>query len=990
MRRAATFAIVVLFSLGAFAGCIGGTKTNPADAVSSFQIEDFTTDTSIPKPEHPRPDFQRSKWMNLNGQWGFEFDPANTGETEQWFVPGKHKFSQQITVPFCWESPASGLEPYFRGEYPQYYALQNPTYTGTAWYQRTVNVPEEWKDSHVLLKFGAVDWESKVWINENLVGQHVGGYSAFEFDITQYIAAGQDFTLTVKATDPSDTNPEIPRGKQGGIWYTRCSGIWQTAYMETCPEERITGIYVFPDVDNSSVSFEIVHSGGAEVRVSAKSPDNRIFTANEKICSGKTKVALKLEKQMLWSPDEPNLYDAVVELVGKSGAVDSVKTYFGQRKIEAKWAPGHSPQDTQDVKEQYKYIYLNDKPIYLRGLLDQSYNPWGIYTYVNESDLKYDIQKMKDYGFNFLRIHIKADEPRRLYWADKLGMLIMKDVPCSDAAPNYPGAQSRAYFEQTMRDMIERDFNHPSIFSWCIFNENWGLLLPVPLYANPEMQSWVVSMVEKAKALDPTRLVEDNSAIVYNYDNAHTPAGGWHTSTTDIFSWHFYINDYAVAKKHLNNVVDNAYAGSTWGCVPGAVQDADPLMNSEYGGIACTDGNKDVSWCFKYLTNEMRLHPKICGFVYTEVTDVEWEHNGILRYDRSPKDFGYETFGCALSDFTGADFLALDNPPGERLALGGQVTANPHFSKYSDSEARSGDLKWTLTATNSLGEKMGKLASGSVPVNFGQYTVTKLPEIKVTLPGETCLATLLIWLESDGKIMGRNYLNYHVYIPAESVSKQGTKTIVRFDPTSYSNASWNEAGPTASNQMVPGVSTPLMAPSYATSNPMGGSGAVWGYDSGYFEYSVPVPAGLSLQSVKSIILLLEASGAYGDFNYQTDASRHQSEMKVKINGVDAGGVLLPDAPSDARGVLSYLDSPQVLLNAGAAVKQGIPLYGSYGCKVQVKVDGAKLGEIMKSALGSGSLTLRLEVGGEPAYCNGLRIYSESNGAYPMNPTIIFE
>ncbi|MDD5501984.1 MAG: glycoside hydrolase family 2 TIM barrel-domain containing protein [Candidatus Thermoplasmatota archaeon] len=981
MKKMISITAVGFMVLGAFAGCFSlppDETKNMQDSISSFILEDFNHD-AIPKPEHPRPDFQRENWLNLNGVWDFDFDPMSTGETEGWQNPGTHAFSQVITVPFCWESAASGLEPYFSGEYPTYYAMQNPTYMGSAWYQRTVSVPEEWAGSSVLLKFGAVDWECKIWIDGNLAGQHVGGYSAFEIDITQYVSAGKDFTLTLKATDPSDSNPEIPRGKQGGLWYIRCSGIWQTAYLEACPSDcRISGITITTDIDNSTANFEIAHFGGTSIRVTAKSPSGKVFVAEEKIYGADvaTKVKLQIQDPELWSPDAPNLYDAVVELLG-GNSPDAVKTYFGMRKIEAKWAPGHSPQDTQDVKEQYKYIYLNGEPIYLRGLLDQSYNPWGIYTYVTENDLKYDIEKMKGLGFNYLRIHIKADEPRRLYWADKLGMLIMQDMPCFDMfGPNLASVGGRENWELTMRDTITRDRNHPCIFSWILFNENWGIITPLPAYMNTDVQNWMIQMYNTARSLDPTRLIEDNSAIVYTYDYANTPAGGWHTNSTDIFSWHFYINDYATAKNHITDVVENAYAGSTWGCVYGATQQADPLMNSEYGGIGCADGNKDVSWCFKYLTTELRLRSKICGFLYTEVTDVEWEHNGILRYDRSAKDFGYEAFGCTLSDFTGADFLALDDAPGVRVSPGTKITAHPYFSKYSDSEARSGTMKWTLSATNSLGEQMGIIANGETPVEFVQYSVTKLPEISTTLPGETCLATLLVWIESDGKIIGRNYLNYHAYSPAEAVSKKDGKTILTFNPGSYSDSSWNDAGPKSSSDSSLSLPLPVATPAIPIPSMSGASGTVWGYDSGFFEYSLALPSEVQANALNSITILLEASAAYGDFNYQTDEARHQTEMTVKANGFEVGEAILSDASADARGALSYITT-----TSGG-------LCGSYGSLVEITIDGEKL-EVVKNSLSS-RLTLRFEVNGDPAFCNGLRIYDELNGAYPMNPTVIFE
>jgi len=276
---------------------------------------------NIPRPEHPRPDFLREDWLNLNGRWKFDFDPDSVGEDERWYSKDAHKYGRHIIVPFPWESELS--------------EVQDTEYKGAAWYQRAISVPKEWESKRVVLKFGAVDWEAKVWVNDNFVGSHGGGYSAFEFDITDYITFGGEDTITVRAFDV--THPEVPSGKQTG-WYTPTSGIWQTVYLEARGNPYIERVHITPDLANSMAHFHVnveseddgdfsvcIESGDVvteQIQLNLNRGRNRLF------------AEVSIPEPKLWTPENPNLYDVTVRLTNQRGEeVDAVKTYFGMREV---------------------------------------------------------------------------------------------------------------------------------------------------------------------------------------------------------------------------------------------------------------------------------------------------------------------------------------------------------------------------------------------------------------------------------------------------------------------------------------------------------------------------------------------------------------------------------------------------------------------------------------------------------------------------------
>lgn len=885
----------------------------------------------IPRPEHPRPDFQREMWLTLNGRWDFDFDPGQVGEKKKWFVPGEHKFSRRIVVPFPWESELSGIG--------------NVSYRGAAWYQREVSVPSSWKGKRVFLKFGAVDWEAKVWIGSKYVGEHVGGYSPFQFDVTDAVTFGGRDTLTVRAYDTTD--PSTPTGKQTG-WYTRASGIWQSVYLEAAGSSFIRQIRIIPDIDEKLALFQIdtFNDGGqSEFEACIASPDGSFREVRHKtvLLPGDNSLVVRVSvspRLRLWEPDSPFLYSVKVSLRKGSRLYDEVRTYFGMREV-SKGKYGD---------RDYEYIFLNKHPIYLLGALDQSFNPWGIYTFPNDDAVREDISKAKEFGLNFLRIHIKVPEPRLIYWADKLGVMLMCDIPNFSRYDE----TARENWEMTLRDAVARDFNHPSIISWCLFNETWGLRR----HNTPEGQKWVAEMYDLAKSLDPTRLIEDNSPCRYDHVK------------TDINSWHFYINDYQKARGHIADFVSKAFPGSSHNFIGEYRQGIEPVINSEYGGISAGMGDRDISWCLKFLTNELRLHEKICGYIYTELQDIEWEHNGMMDFDRKTKFYGYQDLcpGFTVASIHSPDFVAIDSLPCPTLPPGGEFSADIYMSHYSQKKISAAILKWSLNGTDEYGNQKSYL-SGSKPITFSPYSVTKVHTLKLQLPEERSVATLAVTVEDPrGTVLARNYVNVDVYQeqPTRREFPDGKTCVIRFDPGDFAESKWEKEWPRQYPEKTCGL----------------GSGKVL--------YELSVPDGVDISSLKGIEILFEGAARAGlakvdarmaDFPWsrkkptdypQTDTTKWPTDVNVLLNGKLVEKVHYPDDPADARGVLSH-----------ACGKDP----GSYGYLTRVKVSGEKLSQLLPSISERRLLSIAFEVPAEGADKGGFALYGDRIGRYAVDPTV---
>jgi hypothetical protein len=882
-----------------------------------------------PRAEHPRPDFQRDEWINLNGVWEFRFDPEDRGLREQWWQPAA-SYDRQITVPFCWESKLSGIRKVAG-------AGETPDRIG--WYRRHVTIPAEFQGKRVWLRFGAVDWRADVWVNGKQAGQHEGGYTPFEFDITDLARAGRPATVVVRAFDATDG--DLPTGKQVG-WYTPTSGIWQTVWLEARPANYIAEFSLVPRNDGGQWSLEVSAAiqgdGGAKLTVSSPDPTVERLEQAVTVRNGHAEARgrLKVKDAKAWTPDTPHLYNLTLRLESPGGAVDTVHSYFGLRTV-GRGRYGGAPHES---------VLLNGRPVYLRGALDQSFNPDGVYTAPSDDFMRHDMELAKSFGLNFLRIHIKTEEPRRLYWADRAGVLIMEDMPSTRTFTE----RGQKAWEAVMRGAIPRDRNHPSILAWCLFNETWGL---GSLQSRTDIQNWVLAMWNAAKELDPTRLVEDNSPNKLDHVK------------TDLNSFHFYIDDPPRAREFIDSVVRQTFPGSPFLYVPGRQQEGVPLINSEYGAVSAGGGDRDVSWGFRSLTTQLRREDKIQGYVYTELTDIEWEHNGLANYDRSIKESGYDAFvpGMGTRDLQGADFVGFDALPAIQAKSGSEVTVPVFVSHYSALQAAP-LLRWWITGWDDLGRAV-KTPVASRTASWAPYHVTAQPPIRIRIPtGRPFAGALALELVSGNRRIAANFVNL-IARPNDDAAPRVEKlcpreVALRFRPDEMAGQQWKGAGPTA----------PIPSKFYA-----------WG--AGWVEYRLAVPDFVREAAPLRLELLAELASKASDEKLdwparrrntdypQTDGKKQRGLVNIGIAGEPPGPFDLPDDPADSRGVLS----------SQAAVQ-----HGSYGYLLRRTIDLAS-SPAAAEQVRSGTIEIRFQVP-EGAEAKGLSIYGERMGRYPMDPTVI--
>lgn len=892
-------------------------------------------------PAAPRPDFYRPAWQSLNGAWRFAFDPNDMGLKEGWQGDGAGPYPLHINVPFPWESRLSGVE--------------RPDYKGVAWYRREFTPPKGWDGRRLWLCFGAVDWKATVWLNGTMIGEHEGGYSEFRMDITKAVRWDRPNHLVVRAVDL--TERETPIGKQISTWYTSSSGIWQTVWLEgTGPavvqQLRITPAAGKDGVPTGAVRFDVTCEPGAartNMVVEVRSLDRRFEPVQAPLPAGRDRVSLvvRVANPKFWTPGTPVLYTAVVRLrataADKNPPLDEVQTYFGIRTVT--WGKfGGS---------DYAFVLLNGKPIYLCGALDQSFNPDGIYTAPDDAFLRRDIELAKAAGFNMLRIHIKADEPRRLYWADKLGMLIQADIPCTWAVSE----RARRTFEQTLRDQIARDFNHPSIYAWTVFNEEWGIgkLQNTP---KDHRVDWVEKMWRLTKQLDPTRLAQDNT--------------GWSHLITDMNSFHWYGRDVDEFRKRYREVNDRRIKpGDDWNYIADRRQRGEPFINNEFGYLSAGGGDGDWSWGNLFAINALRACERLVGYTYTELTDIEWEHNGVYNYDRSPKEFGYDFWapGMTARDLFAEDFLVLDVPAVKMATPGERARVPVLFSHYSGRFGRDLTLKWQVRRLDSLGlwheETVSSRPGGASPA----YRLTPLGEIAFTLPSQPGLVTLVAWLEDgQGTRVHTNYTQWRVRgekpLPRMEVVDALT-VVLRFRPEDWAQSRFHDTSPPAK---------PIESKFYGR-----GHGSV--------EYRLRWPDALPLDALQSVTLVGEfaakagrekvdwASRVKAEDYPQTDGKKFPTTVKVQLNGLDAATWTLPDDPADARGVLSHW--------------RGVER-GSYGYRMQAALAAGTpaVGQLVKSLAEGKRLRVRLEVPETAPTRGGLAIYGDGMGCYPMDPTVV--
>lgn len=561
---------------------------------------------------HPRPDFRRDNWTDLKGLWEFEFDDQNEGEWEHWYE--SHKFTQSILVPFCYQSKLSGVH--------------DVGYHPYVWYRRTFQ-SECPAGKTILLHFGAVDYHTKVWVNHQYVGEHHGGHTSFCFDISHLVDNG-DNEIVVRVEDTDSC--EYPRGKQiwnikpERCWYTATTGIWQTVWLEYTGCSYVERIRITPDIDKRSVHIRTGVQGDYEqCLVSCKIRRGEELVASSEQCSSSAGTEFEfviqetdfIEEFHYWSPEMPNLYDVEFNLHNSEGQLlDTVYSYFGMRKI----AVGNGR------------ILLNNRPYYLKMVLDQGYWSDGILTPPSSEAFCHDIEMAKAMGFNGIRKHQKIEAPLFYYWADMLGILVWEEMPSCYVF-------SEKSMENTLREWTEvlnRDYNHPSVITWVLLNESWGVR---NIYASKQQQEYAKSLYFLTKAMDSTRLVSIND--------------GWEQlEESDICSVHDYLvtgedltEKYSCMEKLLQEDAQGRmlYAeGHRW--------KKQPVILSEFGGIAFgsdyengwgyNGGSLDAEeWVIRYqrLVQAIAETGGIAGFCYTQLSDTMQEVNGLLNPEHQAK-----------------------------------------------------------------------------------------------------------------------------------------------------------------------------------------------------------------------------------------------------------------------------------------------------------------------------------------------------------------
>ncbi|MCU4742519.1 glycoside hydrolase family 2 protein [Natronoglomus mannanivorans] len=604
--------------------------------------------------------------ISLNGPWQFVTDPDDDGREEGWDGPGDwpdhaRTRARTVDVPHAWQE----LEEY-------------RDYTGTAWYRRTVSV-EPAERERVRLRFGAVDYETTVWVNGEEIGSNRGGYLPFELDATDAITSGEN-EIVLEVVDPEDVS-EIPHGKQGEPWYHRISGIWQDVSLEIVPERRVSGIEVTPNLEDDTARVDVDVAGvdsetgqTATIDIEVTREDETVARTDATVdADGSATATLAIDEAEYWSPENPVLYDVGVELEVEGSVVDRDEDYFGMRSIE-----------TRDGR-----LFLNGEPYYMRGALDQGLYPKTLYRPFSDDLFEREVRIAKELGFNLLRKHIKPAHPDFLEQADRQGLLVWEEP----ANPTVHTERSKREVRDQLEGMIRRDYNRPSVIVWSLYNEEWGIGNPqgldeeTSLWEDEKKQEYLADLYEETKARDPTRIVCDNS--------------GWAHVATDLNDYHRYFvsPDRAEAwaddlEEITSSPADNYGATmtdpedaplivsefGTWGmCDTPAIEefygDRPPWFDHEFlaEGLKRPAGYRDrfadstlsevfEDWSalaeewqwreyrsIKDVIEQMRVHEGVAGYVITEFSDIEWEFNGILDYRREEKAF-HDDFARINSD----------------------------------------------------------------------------------------------------------------------------------------------------------------------------------------------------------------------------------------------------------------------------------------------------------------------------------------------------
>ncbi|WP_328318865.1 glycoside hydrolase family 2 protein [Streptomyces sp. NBC_00388] len=580
---------------------------------------------------YPRPLMCREQWNSLDGTWEFGYDDADAGERDSWFSgSAAGGFDREITVPFPPEAPASGIGE--TGPHP------------VVWYRRRIahgTLAPPSSGGRTLIHFGAVDHRAKVWLDGRLVAEHIGGQTPFTADVTDALRPdAAEHVLVVRAEDdPADLC--VPRGKQDwqerphAVWYERTTGIWQSVWTETVPGQHITDLAWIPDptygvVAEIALARPLTRPLTVDIVLRA---GDRVLAETSTVTTGRrTRIDIAIaalrngidREDLWWTPDSPTLVDARVTVrdPGSPASADTVDSYIGLRSVGV----GSGS------------FLLNDRPCYVRSVLNQGYRPRTLLAASGTGELRREVELIKAMGFNAVRVHQKAEDPRFLYWADRLGLLVWGET---GAAYEF-GTEAVELLTREWLDLVRRDRSHPSIVTWVPINESWGLS---DIAHDPAQQQYSVALAALTRALDPTRPVMSNE--------------GWEHTDSDILGVHDYTSDTALLKERYGDAAGFAAVlagGGPQGRAVSLTERQDerfgageaPLMITEFGGLSLAGGDDDFFYtqtgsATQYaellgaLFGELRRSPLVAGFCYTQFMDTAQETNGLLFPDGTPK-----------------------------------------------------------------------------------------------------------------------------------------------------------------------------------------------------------------------------------------------------------------------------------------------------------------------------------------------------------------
>lgn len=700
---------------------------------------------AIPRPEHPRPDMLRADWQNLNGRWDFfESDDEKATPT----------YPDKINVPFCRESKLSGLE--------------RKGFVKNVWYRRTFETPK-WTGKRTILHIGACDYRTTVWVNGKRVGEHVGGNVSFGFDISEHLANEGENTVVIHAFDDTASGKQ-PTGKQSqrpeshGIFYTRTTGIWQTVWLEGVGQSYIKNVAIEPDLANKEFRIR------AEVEGSWAGMTLDATVKDEKTAASATVPAewrngfltVKIPNPHLWSPKDPHLYDIELSLSQGDKKIDAVKTYAGMRSVSI----------------QGNKILINGEPVFQRLVLDQGFWPDGVWTAPSDDELRLDIERSMTCGLNGARMHEKVFEPRYMYWADKLGYLCWAEYP--NYGGNYSDPQINIPYLEEWAEEVRRDRNHPSIIGWCPFNETDS--------SSFALQKAVVNVTRQ---LDPSRPIIETSGYTHGLPDP------------EVLDAHDYDQNPLTFRARWtpgDSPLPDRYSGTSF-------SSNIPFMISEYGGIGWATGEgwgygnapKSLEEFYERLgglTSALTDNPFMFGFVYTQLTDVEQERNGLYTFDRKPK-FDLAKLKSIFGRPTAYEGHVLPKPslpPANFAVLVGSARDGETKWKVTEADPGTGwndpkfdDAKWR-TAIGGFGAKGGSEKDIRTPWTSsdiwlrhefeyaGQVYTEAMLAIHFDNATEVYLNGTLIW-KSEPKAWNDGYAPYEVTAAVKRALKQGRNTI---------------------------------------------------------------------------------------------------------------------------------------------------------------------------------------------------------------------